>query len=93
MKILNNIPTLMSFMNQSKGLGILAALVVAMVVGIIFGTISDFKAEVRTEQKDHESRLQSQQDKIDGQVNTIRRDVGDIKTAVAVIVDRLGGKK
>ena len=93
LRVIENIPTLMSFMNQAKGVGIIAAIVVAMVVGIMFGSISDFKIEVRAEQKDHETRLQSQQDKIDLQVNSIRQDVGAIKTSVAVIVDRLGGGK
>jgi len=84
-KIIDNIPNLLTFMNQTKGIGILAAIVLGIMLSALIGAWYNLKSEIEQKQKDHEIQMNKQQEKMSDQVEAIRRSVDNIRTDVAVI--------
>jgi peptidoglycan hydrolase CwlO-like protein len=89
LKILNNIPKLMTWMNITKGVMIVLGLLVSMVLGIVVTS----RTELEARQEKYEKYLEAKHERLTDQVLSISRDASDIKMHVAVLVGNVEAHK
>jgi hypothetical protein len=100
-KILDNIPTLLTWMNINKGVFLLLAVVMTLLLTLVFNS----RSEMKERQVEYEERGKVHEATIDQRVLFISRDVTQIRQDIAVIAktmelhdraeakDRSGDKK
>ena len=83
LKMLENIPELMTWKNQSKG----GLYIIGILIPIIFAIVIATRAEIFTRLKEYEEFTSTKQEKIAEQVKSISENTHKIRTDVAVLVN------
>jgi hypothetical protein len=81
-KILDKIPALITWMNINKGVFLLLAIILTIMMGVI----SNSRSEMKERQQEFESTIKENGSKADNQLLFISRDVAQIHQDVAVLV-------